>query len=78
MSREFQRLCSKIAIKENGKSKVKIGDVREILSIIGKLQAKHMFDGKSYWSMPTETIKTLARIEFRKLKKEKKNEARDK
>lgn len=74
MSIEFQKLCSAIATVEGGKSNVKIGDVREIVSKLAILEAKHIQDGKPMDERPLRIIKKLSNenlLDMRKKAKKK-------
>lgn len=72
MTREFQRLISKMSDVEGGKSQVKVGDMREVISKLAKVEAQHRLDGSAEATSPSATIDRLARIELKKLQKQQK------
>lgn len=63
MSREISRLVTKVS---KAGSRIGATVVRDVLQRLGKVEANHIYAGRTVFTAPTSTIKRLARIELHK------------
>lgn len=68
MNKAFQKLASKIAKMEGKKKQVSIGNIREVLSCLTKLQANSIRKGHRTGTSPLVVLWELARKEVKKSK----------
>lgn len=66
---EFQKLASATAKAEDGKSKVKIGDMRETLSKLASLEAEHIFNKLPMDERPLRILKKLSNEKLLEMRK---------